>query len=70
MKQTDAQTTYVRPLGSEWKKDRAGIIRHFNWCDFRDPIGHPLTLNMDFMDIIDELTTRRQEAGHDDNDQD
>ena len=65
MKQLDAQSTYVHPLGSEWKKDRDSIMRHFAWCDFRDPIGHPLALNLDFIDIIDELTALRQEAAND-----
>lgn len=65
MKPLDAQATYIRPLGSEWKSNRDSIIHHFNWCDFQDPIGHPLTLNMDFIDIIDELIALRQGGAHD-----
>ena len=56
--------TYTHPPGSVWKRDRDSIMRHFNWMNFRDPVGHPLTLCADFMDIIDELALLRQAVGY------
>jgi hypothetical protein len=28
----------------------------FAWCDFKDPIGHPLTMNADFQALIARAT--------------
>jgi hypothetical protein len=50
-----------------WKKDRDSIMRHFDWCDFRDPVGHSLAMNIDFMDVIDELMVLRQKVEANDN---
>lgn len=42
-------------------------MRHFDWCDFRDPVGHSLAMNIDFMDVIDELMVLRQKVEANDN---
>jgi hypothetical protein len=28
----------------------------FAWCDFKDPIGHPLTMNADFQALVARAT--------------
>ena len=54
-------------INKEWRADRNSIMHHFSWYDFHDPIGHPLTHCMDFIDIIDELLALRQEVKNADN---
>ena len=35
------------------------LLKFFQWMDFKDPIGNPLILNTDFLDLIDELKLLR-----------
>lgn len=37
----------------------AELLEFFQWMDFKDPIGNPLTLNADFLDLIEELKLLR-----------
>lgn len=35
------------------------LLEFFQWMGFKDPVGNPLTLNVDFLDLIDELKLLR-----------
>ena len=50
MTQTDVALTQF-PQISEMTKDE--VIRHFQWFNYRDEQGHPLTNNVDFIQLID-----------------
>ena len=49
MKQVD-ELTLTPP--NDWLKDYDTIVKHFNWLDFKDEIGHPLTMSVDFLALV------------------
>lgn len=49
---------YKRPVSIK-ELSASELVAFFKWMDFRDPLGHPLTLNQDFLDLICELEEMR-----------
>lgn len=57
IKQSDDSTAYKRT--PEWKNSKENIIRLFDRYGFHDTIGHPLTMCLDFTELVDELIELR-----------
>ena len=38
----------------ELPADRQGLIALFEWYDFRDSLGHPLTMNLHFLKLVQD----------------
>jgi hypothetical protein len=43
--------------------NEADLISLFDWYDFRDPIGHKLTMCDDFLDLVKAVTGQNLSRG-------
>ena len=48
---------------ADWSESFKGIMDYFAWCNFRDPIGHIVSMNIPFRELIDELVRLRSKHG-------
>jgi hypothetical protein len=46
-----ALPTSLRPP-TNWQGSEQTAIEYFRWLNFREQIGHPLTNNIDFLELV------------------
>lgn len=51
---------YQRPETIKGKSAKE-VLEFFRWHEFKDEMGHPLTLNQDFLTLLEEINLLRFE---------